>query len=375
MTDSDNFSDSDDDFFDKLAYTPTSCKSSCCETPNIILNDKEAYNLCLNCGKILDQILNTNPDISYENGESTTYGMPTSYFYPKASLGTTISGPGYNNLRRRNDWGQMIYKEKSLLSVCQYIEDKCNNNEYRLYKSIRDGAKCIYLKLSNVKHPTGEYIIFRGKNRKSIIAGCIFFAAIREGYPCTNKEIAKMFDIDPKQLTKGTKKIKEFLFNDPILNGIHSALPSSFIKSYKERLHIPEHLYEKCIKICNNISKLEELSSHQPSCIAAGSVFLLSKLYKLNISKKEIAEVLKISEVTINKLYEEANKLACIIIDDNKTDDYLINDDKYLEVIIENFENNKKKSKTNFKRINSLLKKMVNNILSNGKVVKYLLTN
>jgi transcription initiation factor TFIIIB Brf1 subunit/transcription initiation factor TFIIB len=51
-----------------------------------------------------------------------------------------------------------------------------------------------------------------------------------------------------------------------------------------------------------------------PHSIAAGIVYFISQLCKLNISKKDIKMVSEISEVTINKCFKKLEKLKYDIV-------------------------------------------------------------
>ena len=57
----------------------------------------------------------------------------------------------------------------------------------------------------------------------------------------------------------------------------------------------------KVIKICNTSMLNNIISENTPPSIAAGCIFYFIKEGDINISKKDISEVCKISEVTINK--------------------------------------------------------------------------
>jgi transcription initiation factor TFIIIB Brf1 subunit/transcription initiation factor TFIIB len=51
-----------------------------------------------------------------------------------------------------------------------------------------------------------------------------------------------------------------------------------------------------------------------PHSIAAGIVYFISQLCKLNVSKKDIKMVSEISEVTINKCFKKLEKLKYDIV-------------------------------------------------------------
>ena len=67
---------------------------------------------------------------------------------------------------------------------------------------------------------------------------------------------------------------------------------------------------------------------HQPRSIAAGSVMLMSLILDLNISKKNISETFKISQVTIMKTYKKIFPYRKILIDDDTCNNMI----KYINI-------------------------------------------
>ena len=101
----------------------------------------------------------------------------------------------------------MPYKERSLHQVLKEIQEKCRLAS--ILKCIEDDAKILYKNISETTYTEGNNkgkpIIIRGKNRKSLIAACIFFACKRKGDTRSPKEIAKLFELKDTEITKGCK--------------------------------------------------------------------------------------------------------------------------------------------------------------------------
>jgi len=303
-----------------------------CNSDQLLLIPHESCITCQNCGCENKIILDRSPEWSNfedKNEGSARCGPGTNPHFPSLALATTVSGKGFHKLRKMHNWGQTPYSERSLSDVYQLIDDKCSSA--KIPKSIRESAKCIYNKLTDVKHDNGAKIIFRGKNRKGMIAACVFLGGLMENTPITNKVVADIFNIDMSQLTKGIKRIEEFLGEEEIIKDINSPEPYKFIKTYHNKLNIPTEYLKVAIRICKNINKLDEISNHHPVSLAAGCIFLISKLYNLDITKKEISVTLDISEVTINKIYSKLDQLKNIITDDELTDLWLIDSEACLD--------------------------------------------
>jgi transcription initiation factor TFIIIB Brf1 subunit/transcription initiation factor TFIIB len=80
-----------------------------------------------------------------------------------------------------------------------------------------------------------------------------------------------------------------------------STKPEDFINRFCNKLNIEDLETEKILKICNVTVKNNIISENTPPSIASGCIYYYVKKVSKNITKKDISEVCKISEVTINK--------------------------------------------------------------------------
>jgi transcription initiation factor TFIIIB Brf1 subunit/transcription initiation factor TFIIB len=288
-----------------------------------LINDKGNV-VCKECGTINAHIFDQNPEWIHNddgrNDDSVRCGAPINYFLPNSSLSTTIVGGGNGcyKLKKLHSWGQQPYKERSRSDVMQLIDEKCKLNN--IGKAVAENAKYLYKKISEIKHKNGinegKIIIIRGKNRKSIIAACVFNGAQVQKQPLSLKDIASIFEIDVTQITQGIAKLEELLEDEPLLKNNDIIDPSKFITSYHGKLGLHKEYIPISIKISEYLLDDDIVSNHQPVSIAAGIILLISKIYNLDINKKKISSTLNISEVTINKIYNKINtqKIKDLII-------------------------------------------------------------
>ena len=68
-----------------------------------------------------------------------------------------------------------------------------------------------------------------------------------------------------------------------------------------------------CIYIIDKADEYSIVSENAPPSIAVGTIFLVSNLCSLKITKKEISKECDISEVTINKCYKKLESVPEII--------------------------------------------------------------
>jgi len=295
-----------------------------CKGFNVIVDLKGA-SVCQDCGTVRGFTLDKNPEwITGEDGgggENDRCGNATSYFFPQSSLGTNIKSHKYDKIKMVHDWSQMPYKERSLYEVFQYIDSKCD--KVGIVKSIIDNAKILYKHISDIKCPNGKPIIIRGLNRKSLIASCVYNGAKNQGLPRTTKEIADIFSLTVKQITKGNRKYDNLIDNYKYMNENKSNLAINYIERFGIKLKIPQNVLEEAKKISINITKLDIASGHQPPSIASSSLLLALKNANMDIDKKIISKLFSISDVTITKTYKKILEYEYIITDNKMTETIL----------------------------------------------------
>lgn len=297
-----------------------------CNTVKYIVEDTaKGIIMCDNCGSILNNIYDSNDDVRYNDdyrGRSNRCNNYVNYFLPNSSLCTTIACSNNSRVKILHRWGAMPYKERSLYEVLKYIHVKCQKGN--IMKCIEDDARILYKTIKDAKHLSGKnkgkMIIIRGDNKESLIAACVLFACKKNHETRSPKEIAKLFDIKYKSMTKGCKKFYKLLSMTSLDYRIEISDPSDFIIRFCRSLRIHKNYVEKCIEITSNIQKLKIASTHTPFSIANSSILLVADFYKdLNIDRKEVALKFGVSEVTIIKTYKKLIKYKKIIMDTNLT--------------------------------------------------------
>ena len=123
-------------------------KAKCCDNINNYLFNEEEIIICKECGKSINNIINTPEWRFFGSDDSkrqdpTRCGMPINVLLPKSSVGTVINNKGniYDRISTRQRWNSMPYKELSKYKVFIDIDNKCNDNN--LPKIIRETAKSL----------------------------------------------------------------------------------------------------------------------------------------------------------------------------------------------------------------------------------------
>jgi len=285
---------------------------------HLVAISEEGYYTCTNskCGIIYNDVLNYSPEWRFygtddqQHSDPNRCGIPTDPLFEESSNGCKLLCTPKMSFEMRKiyryiQWQTMPYKEKSQYDDFQYITSMSQNNG--ISKKITDDAFIYYKKIfdSNVS--------FRGENRDSIIAASIYISCRINKYPRTAKEIAQIFTLDVSAATKGCKKALN------IINSLEQnctnedktfycmSKPSLFIERFCNKLNIPTDLTMLCEFICLKVEHFNILSENTPQAIASGVIYFISVIFNLGITKKDIKQIIDISEVTINKCFKKIN--------------------------------------------------------------------
>jgi transcription initiation factor TFIIB len=298
----------------------TICNRESCERcQSSLAYSDEGFLTCTNnkCGIIYKDMLDQSAEWRYygaddnQNSDPTRCGMPINPYLEESSFGCKVLciGPSsyeMRKIRRYTEWQSMPYKEKSQYDEFQRITIMAQNSG--IPKLIIDDAIRYHKKVSEYEQT------FRGDNKDGLIAASIYISCRINNYPRTAKELATIFHLDVTSATQGCKNA-QVIINDlekDMDNKDKTAFcktkPEAFIERYCSRLNINSELTKLCHFIAIKIEKLNLMPENTPHSIAAGVVYFISQMCKLNVSKKEVKNISEISEVTINKCFKKLEK-------------------------------------------------------------------
>lgn len=279
--------------------------------------------ICIKCSRTYGIYIDSSPEWRYYGSDDTRCSDPNRCGYPTSSnsllkdfyMGSIIASK-YNEsyemklIRRRNIWISSNYREKSLINVFENLNSRAK--KHGIPSRIIDEAKSIYKQVSELK-------ISRGENREGIIASCLYLSCCSNNARRSTKEIAEIFMIPHTTITKGFKKYYDIILNkkpDLVKNcdfNISNSL--DFIKRYCSNLSKFDSVHtDLCFYMCDKIEKHDLVSENTPSSRAAGCICLVSYLFGLNESKRNISEVCKTSEVTISKCFNKLIEYYTILV-------------------------------------------------------------
>ena len=284
--------------------TSTSNKPVCmCETPN--KSETSECVVCMNCGVVLDQLINTAKEYNYtcNDGEKSKNiectGRSEDPLLPCMSRTTLISSKnGNNSISNTQKWvdGYYIpYEEKMLYKHKQSIMDIISE------KSIPVNIVTVVLyklkEMFNKKNTDGTSIIHRGRIYTGLICVCFYYCCKKMNYNISPTACSKMFSIDTKTFSKCCQI---YIMNNEADVVIYKE--TSIMTRYFGELNLNNKLLQLAIKLMNAADILYMTISTRPQSNIAGVIYFISEKMNLDIDIESITAVIGISHATIKKI-------------------------------------------------------------------------
>jgi transcription initiation factor TFIIB len=291
--------------------TSQTCVNKYCEGVDFI-QDMDEFT-CKLCSTVQIKFIDTNAEWRYYGSDDskstnpTRCGLPMNDLLPRSSIGSVMGTENtanskffqYTRMRKYHLWNSMPYKERTLFNILSNLNIHADHGG--LSKTIIEDAKILYKNLS-------EERISRGENRSGLVASSIYMACKSNKVPRSAKEIARMFNLSTGTMTKGCKK-----FNEIMTETYNSSTPVDFINRFCTKLNRPD-IIKDCIRAVENTEKYAFVAENAPPSIAAGVIYLVCNHNQIDITKKDIAKVSEISEVTVNKCFKKLKPFINFIL-------------------------------------------------------------
>ena len=269
--------------------------------------------ICTKCGTHFGFQLDSSAEYRWFGSEDrspdpTRVGNPLNPLLPESSLGTRIlTRPGDSKAMRRirqyHLWNIMPYRERTLWTIFEMLQVRASNAGISL--AIVEETKQLYAQVST-------RCICRGQQKDALLAACLFESLKRHDTPRRPIEIAEIFQIDAKLITRGVKQfsglLEEHLHTTPLAEK-KVETPSTHFRHYLEpaiyKLETPRLLHNQIVdaatKIGNMIDELGVCPETTPSSLAASALALACERMGLEKTNAEVAKVCSISVATLHK--------------------------------------------------------------------------
>ena len=289
---------------DKLLQQTTEEKpvniNLCRECAGVKIFSPEGLPTCSDCGLVEDRYVDDTAEWTSGMNDDGKVNDPSRCGNPNSNpelfsqnwgKGTIIStqhSSTYENKRmaKINFHMSMNHKDRSLFHAYRDIDEACHT----LPEVVLKDAKMMYRKFNEEK-------LTRGAVRLGIKANCVLYACRLAKHPRTTKEIADMFGIQSKDVSRTTQIFKDTIMGMTEKNYVTKAfdvmnrLLNSFEVTREERL--------KCNQLCKTTDDCAELMSKTPNSVASAIIYIVMGT---NVKKTELCEKCNISVPTLNKI-------------------------------------------------------------------------
>jgi transcription initiation factor TFIIB len=275
-------------------------RNFCRECSGVKIITPEGLPTCSDCGLVEDNFVDDTPEWTSGITDDGRVNDPSRCGNPNANpelfsqnwgKGTIIStqrSSTYENKRmaKINFHMSMNHKDRSLFHAYRDIDEACHT----LPDTVLKDAKMMYRKFNDEK-------LTRGAVRLGIKANCVLYACRLAQFPRTTKEIADMFGIQSKDISRTTQIFKDTIMGITEKNYVTKAydvmqrLLNSFEVSREERYN--------CNKMCSATDDCVELMSKTPNSVASAIIYIV---LSPGVTKADVCERCSVSVPTLNKI-------------------------------------------------------------------------
>lgn len=267
---------------------------------NIILITETGDSVCSQCGLVLHE---KSVDFTHSGKRAYTTqekhsrdqtGAPISNLVPDIALSTVIDRKKIKDpeLKRAAKWDTRItWEKRNLLIATTELKRVCSN--LNLPDHVKMEAMKLYKEAFNAK-------LLRGRSINAMIAACIYYAVRIKRIPRTFQEISDQSSENVKDIRRCYRALmREFNLKAPNTN------PSALIPKFISQLNLSHDIAINTKTIVDTFISMFASSGKDPKGIVAGAIYIACKKKGLELTQKEIADIIGVTEVTLRSRYKE----------------------------------------------------------------------
>jgi len=235
--------------------------------------------VCSDCGLVIKE---RSVDLSHSDKRAYTS-------QEKSQREHTIKDP---DLKRAVKWNTRItWEKRNILIATTELKRICSN--LNLPNHIKLEAIKLYKEAFKKK-------LLRGRSINSMVAASIYLAIRLKRIPRTLQEILDESSENEKDIRRCYRVlIRELNIKSP------NTEPSALIPTNIATLNLGPDIEINSTKIVKAYSERFSTSGKDPKGIVAGAIYLACRMKGLELTQKDIAEVVGVTEVTLRSRYKE----------------------------------------------------------------------
>ncbi|MHA1651995.1 MAG: transcription initiation factor IIB [Candidatus Helarchaeota archaeon] len=287
---------------------------SCSECGNtrLIKDYERAEIICMNCGLVLrERLMDDGPEWRAFDMEQldkrARVGAPSTYTIHDKGLSTMIDWRNQDifgknltpkrraQIYRLRKWQRRIRisdaKERNLAVALSELDRMASH--LSLPRNVREVAAMIYRKAVDSR-------IIRGRSIEGVCAAALYAACRQCRIPRTLEEIAAIAKVIKKEIGRNYRYIaRKLKMNIPPTD------PIDYVSRFVSDLRLSGGVQRKAIEILREAVTIGLTSGRGPMGLAAASIYIASLLLNERRTQREIADIAKVTEVTVRNRYKE----------------------------------------------------------------------
>ena len=293
-----------------------------CGGTRLMRDYESAEVVCMDCGFVLDmKLTDQGPEWrafdTEQREKRARTGAPVTFTIHDKGLSTMIDWHDRDIYGKKFSAGQkaQIYRlrkwqrrirvsdamERNLAFALSEITKIANN--LSLPKSIFETASVIYRKAVKER-------LIRGRSIQGISAASVYIACRQCGLARTLEEISKASNVSKREVGRSYRfLVKELEYFIPPVRA------NQYVSKFSNQLTMQGKVEEIANKILVTAGELKLTSGRGPTGIAAAASYIASVLVGERRTQREIAEIAKVTEVTIRNRYKELVECLVFVMD------------------------------------------------------------
>ncbi len=293
-----------------------------CGSSRLIKDFNRAETVCLDCGLVIKKdIIDRGPewrafDLDQKNNRART-GAPSTFTIHDKGLSTMIdwrdrdiygkdiSSGNRSQIYRLRKWQKRIRvndaAERNLSFALVELNRLCSN--LRLPNTIKEDAAVVYRNAL-------EAGLIRGRSIESVTAASVYAACRKAGIPRTLNEIEEVSHVSRKEIGRSYRFISFQLRLE-----LAPTNPVSYLPRFSSKLGLSPKVQRRAIEILQMAFKSGLTSGKGPMGTSAAALYIASIQEGERRTQKEVAEVAKVTEVTVRNRYKEFEKKLGLQVD------------------------------------------------------------
>jgi transcription initiation factor TFIIB len=283
-----------------------------CESANVHEDEARGELVCDDCGLVLEEgNIDRGPEwraFDHDERQSKSrVGAPVTKTMHDKGLTTTIdwkdrdaygrmiSSNKRSQMARLRKWQERIRTkdagERNLQFALSEIDRMASG--LGLPRPVRETVSVIY------RRALKEDLI-RGRSIEGVATAALYAGCRQEGIPRSLEEIANYSRVERKEIGRTYRYVSQELGLE-----MRPVDPKEYVPRFCSKIGVSERVQQKSIDIIEETAAKGLLSGKSPTGYAAAAIYAATLLCNEKRTQKEVAEVAKVTEVTIRNRYQE----------------------------------------------------------------------